>query len=160
MSLFYRFNHDSPSHDNHNLISSYYHGKKIIELLRYNHVIFIFASKIIQSSSLQMIANIAKKKRRRGWNPPPHSQVLTASKLLSEIWLMGRDVKHSFTLAIFQRRKSDGNFYGHSRRSVPCGFEDHLKIDFFHDWMIIQTLFYFLPPFHSNVASFGWNIAD
>ena len=38
-------------------------------------------------------------------------------------------------------------------------FEDYLKIDF-HDWMIIQTLFYCLPPFYPNIASVGRNIVD
>ena len=49
--------------------------------------------------------------------------------------------------------------YSQNGRSVPCKFEDHLKINF-RDWMIIQTLLYCLSPFRPNIASVGRSIVD
>ena len=47
--------------------------------------------------------------------------------------------------------------YSESGRSVPCKFEDYLKIDL-HNWMTIRILLSFLLTSHSNVASVGLTI--
>ena len=49
--------------------------------------------------------------------------------------------------------------YSESGRSVSYEFEDYLKIDF-HDWIIIQTLLYCLPPLYSNVVCLRQSIVD
>ena len=47
--------------------------------------------------------------------------------------------------------------YSESGGSVPCQFEDYLKVDF-HDWMIIQILFCYLLPSDLNAASVGRSV--
>ena len=49
------------------------------------------------------------------------------------------------------------DLYCKSGRSVPCKFEDCLKIDF-HDWITILILLCYLLPFDLNIASLGWSV--
>ena len=47
--------------------------------------------------------------------------------------------------------------YSESGRSVPCKFEDYLKIDF-DDWLTIRILLCYLLPLDSNIASVGRSV--
>ena len=101
------------------------------------------------------VANVPSLKELTDFQQLPENPLDMLARLFwVGVSLLESDFEHEFVMAI---RLLEKVHYSQSGSSVPCKFEDYLKIDF-HDLMTIRILLCYLLTSDSNVASVGRSV--